>query len=1359
LNFINRLDLNFSDLKSVLEKEGKINVSNDTLHLIQGAETFLLQGDWFQEDGIEGSAYSNFGLPISYDYIISIQGSNAVIYPDDIDRFTDFMRQRNVGVVSIRLITAGGDVKRLNVKGRFVPMNLTTSVQSPDSNSIVLTKQEIEDSKRLLESVIQSDIMALSVFKPVFNKEGEIIDFLWVIANKLQRALCNGRDLIGKRYLEIFPKGSPNERFAWLKQVYPAAGRTVDEFYYQDHYIRGWFRGVYVRANELLIASAEDITYEKNAASMLLKNFQIMQQTEAVAGIGSWEFALADQGFTWSEGMYKIFDLGREKDVAPEIYLDYVIAQDRALAEKMIERIKQIPAAFEETITIKVGAKLKVIKVKANVVSDKEGKPVKVLGVNFDITAISESAQLKELNSRLRELDRIKTEFFNNVSHEFRTPITLILGPLQDVMENKQGTIQPDDLEKLKMVNRNGVRLRKLVNNLLDFASIEAGKLEAFYQPTDIVSFTEDLSSNFRSLIEKAGLRYVVKLDPVDEPIYINHEMWEKIVLNLISNAFKFTQHGRIEVLLNSMKKHIRLTVRDTGAGISNDNIPRIFERFARIENAKARTYEGSGIGLALVKELVAMHGGTIKVNSTIGEGSEFIISIPKGKAHLPASQIFSKAEVKSPGLAPAYLAEMNGWLSPTRRYAKSSSDVAQESTAPQKRKPVVLVADDNADMRSYLKNTLADYSVNLVEDGTKALEVLEKGYKPDLILTDVMMPEMDGFELIQHLQSHLEYKKIPVILLSARSDDAFKIEGIAAGAIDCLSKPFSSKELNTLVEARIQMARLRNDTERLLEEKKSELATRVLERTRALEESERLLSNYNEQLQQILDAIPQMVWVEDASGKIKYVNDRWHSYTGLSKEQSKERGIHHCKIFHASQEEEIAAKWNTAVKELKRYTGEVLVRDSMGNHRWHLHIAEPIVDRNNNLLLWVGSFTDMHDQFISDKQLKESRDLMEAVFNASPNAISVFHCAHDDDGNVEDFEWRYFNVKAQECYKTKDLMGCRLKPILVKHKCLVVFDKLKEVLQTGQMSAFEYTVDYGSKQSWYLMVVVKLEDSLIVSQQDITERVRSNQKLLTLNERMNRTNIELKIKNEELTNFAFLASHDLKEPIRKIQLFANVLMDAEGGNMSAKGIDYTARIMRSVNRLNALIDDILSFSRVGEVGDQLMENVDLNEQLALVVAEMESEFSKRNGKLTSDPLPTIAGFSIQISQLLQNLVSNAIKFQSGEHQALVSVRGEFVNGDVIDSPYSDPRVQYFKLEIVDNGIGFEEQYATKIFKMFQRLHAATDFSGTGMGLAICKRIMENHHGFIVAQSRPGQGSTFSCYFPEACVLKPTTGE
>jgi PAS domain S-box-containing protein len=434
-------------------------------------------------------------------------------------------------------------------------------------------------------------------------------------------------------------------------------------------------------------------------------------------------------------------------------------------------------------------------------------------------TAIANAQVYEEERKRaeaLAEIDRAKTAFFSNVSHEFRTPLTLMLAPLEDALSNSEGILPAGAAASLTISHRNALRLLKLVNTMLDFSRIEAGRAQACYQPVDLASLTAELASNFRSLCQKAGLQLIVHCTPLTpgEPAYVDRDMWEKIVLNLLSNAFKFTLHGEIEVRLAPADGQVILTVRDTGVGIPLEELPRMFQRFHRVEDSRGRTHEGTGIGLALVQELVRLHGGTVSVASVMGQGSTFRVAIPLGKAHLDPARLRKAPELASTSVTPAaFLEEALRWLPDESQQDDALPESAAAEPERLNGRPRILWADDNADMRAYVRRLLGDrFDVTAVPDGKAALDAA-RARKPDLILSDVMMPRLDGFALLRELRADPQLCEIPVILLSARAGEEARIEGLEAGADDYLIKPFSARELLALVESHLKMARFRHLT------------------------------------------------------------------------------------------------------------------------------------------------------------------------------------------------------------------------------------------------------------------------------------------------------------------------------------------------------------------------------------------------------------------------------------------------------------------------------------------------------------------------------------------------------------------
>ncbi len=449
----------------------------------------------------------------------------------------------------------------------------------------------------------------------------------------------------------------------------------------------------------------------------------------------------------------------------------------------------------------------------------------------------------------LAELDRAKTAFFSNVSHEFRTPLTLMLGPLEELKAQcgrATSNLDTSEYQQIDLIHRNGLRLLKLVNTLLDFSRIEAGRVQALYEATDLATLTAELASIFRSAIEKAGLNFLVDCPPLPEPIFVDREMWEKIVLNLLSNAFKFTFAGEIEVKLQQSGKHAELCVRDTGIGIPGDQVGRLFERFHRVPGAQGRTHEGTGIGLALVQELARLHGGSVSVESAYGKGTTFHVFIPFGKGHLLQKQVGTRKT--SPSVASAaFIEEARRW-SPAE--VEVTNDVIEDispGAVPAKgdlpvRRARILLADDNSDMREYVRRLLTQqgHEVIAVPDGQAALSAVREQI-PDLVLTDIMMPRLDGFGLLRELRADEQTRTIPIILLSARAGEEARVEGVSQGADDYLTKPFSARELLARVGTHLELARVRREAQ--------------------------------QRVTNILESLTDGFWVVDPTGRLAYMN------------------------------------------------------------------------------------------------------------------------------------------------------------------------------------------------------------------------------------------------------------------------------------------------------------------------------------------------------------------------------------------------------------------------------------------------------------------------------------------------------
>jgi PAS domain S-box-containing protein len=581
--------------------------------------------------------------------------------------------------------------------------------------------------------------------------------------------------------------------------------------------------------------------------------------------------------------------------------------------------------------------------------------------------------QERQRAEALAEIDRAKTAFFSNVSHEFRTPLTLMLGPLEEVLSEPVARLDPQHHRWLLTVRRNGLRLLKLVNTLLDFSRIEAGGVQAVYQPTDLAGLTSDIAILFRSAMENAGLRFSVECRPMVEPIFVDRDMWEKVVLNLLSNAFKFTFEGEVAVTLKPVDDAVELRVRDTGVGIPDEHRERVFERFHRIESVAARTHEGTGIGLALVQELVKLHGGSVRVETALGIGSTFTVTIPRGSAHLPERNDVARSLTSTGIRSQAYVEEALRWLPhvPTAaaQVAMSSERQALSLThepAPGVDPEVIVLADDNADMRDYLTDLLGGgYDVHPVADGHEAMEAVRQ-LRPALVLADVMMPRLDGFGVLRGIRDDPTLCSTPVILLSARAGEESRLEGLQADADDYLVKPFTGRELLARVSTHLNMARLRRVTaereERLRNE--AELERQKLHATQELlAQNSRLyrdLSERERESRMIVASIPGLVATLTPAGEMESVNEQVLAYGGRTLEELKKWVT--SDICHPDDLPCAIEIISDAMKSGDPYEMVVRIRRFDGVYRWFQVRGLPLRDSMGDIVRWYVLFTDIDD-------------------------------------------------------------------------------------------------------------------------------------------------------------------------------------------------------------------------------------------------------------------------------------------------------------------------------------------------------------------------------------------------------------
>jgi len=836
---------------------------------------------------------------------------------------------------------------------------------------------------------------------------------------------------------------------------------------------------------------------------------------------------------------------------------------------------------------------------------DQEYENFYELLVNTYNTAVSNVYAYEQEQKRaeaLAAIDRSKTEFFSNVSHEFRTPLTLMLGPLEE-LKTLPLYNNPAYRGNIESAHGNALRLLRLVNNLLDFSRVEADRVKAMYQPVDLTLLTADLASSFRSIIEKAGMDLLVSCRTLREPVYVDREMWEKIVLNLLSNAFKYTLQGAITVSLAEVNQHVVLTVSDTGVGIPAHELPHMFERFHRVSQSLGRTHEGTGIGLSLVHELTALHGGNITVESTEGQGSTFTVTIPFGKRHLPQELVSDQARViDTTILKGAFLKEANMLLNENGQPAAVADDGTNAEPSSYDPDTHILIVDDNNDMRDYLTRLIAPhFAVQTARHGAAALESIAL-QTPDLIISDIMMPVMDGKALLAALKGDPKTATIPLIFLSARAGEEARIDGLEAGADDYLIKPFSAKEL---------MSKIR----------------RQIRKSKAQEYAEQQLRNL------VIQAPVAIAIYRGPDYRISIANDM------------------------------ILGIWN-------KTAGQVL--------------DKPLFEA------------------VPELAGQGFEELMDAVYHTGNRVITGDRPVSIMHGNQ--LEEIYINVTIEPMRKEDQSIS----------GLMVVATEVTDLV-TARIAAQNNAEEFEKK-------VVQRTKELSDSNQELT-RI-----------------------NTELEQYIYITSHDLQEPLRKIQVFGGMLESQPGLPESATSI--LGKIIKSSDRLTRLINDLITFSHLRKTDNDL-EAVDLNAVLAHVSEDFELVITEKNAVIESGILPTIPAVRLQITQLFYNLLSNALKFSQPDVRPLVTIKARALTRADFDSIPPQPQGDsFYEITVRDNGVGFDNRFAGQVFQIFKRLHSAQQYTGSGIGLAICHRIVQNHGGIITAESQPGQGTTIRVVLP-----------
>jgi signal transduction histidine kinase len=810
----------------------------------------------------------------------------------------------------------------------------------------------------------------------------------------------------------------------------------------------------------------------------LLSGYSMLEESGASA-LGSWVYIPSSNEFIWSEGMYKLFGLERGTKVTPDVYSNFSTEEYRDVAGRIVRSIYE-GNPFEEYLQIKANEAIKTLRV-FGAPRDVSGERHEV-GVDIDVTEQDHHKRPEDAvpsYQQLKQSDKAKTSFLNNLSNEFQNPVNVVLESIDKVLRKLASDLPDNVTRELLHAQRNAMRMEKLVKTLHDFTHLEQRKATARFAPTDICKLTTELAASFRPVIERAGLMFSVQCDRIHEPVYVDHAILETVLFNLLSNAFKFTFEGAITIRVANGRKHVKISVADTGNGITAANQKKIFQRFTKIDNENARSLDGMGIGLPLVKELVEIHGGSISVVSEPKRGSEFIVSLPKGVAHLPPGQVVTSGTTHRGNSLRGAIHQLESWLEKDMPQGKRPED--------HRVVPTVLIAESDSDMRDYMARSLnPKFRVLEATNGQQVLDLIGSGLIPDLIVADMAMPKMNGFELLSSLRGSLNLATLPFILLTSRTAADEEIKGLYFGADDYLVKPFSARELVARIETRIEIALTRKKPAQSLANEKTVLEERI------------------------------------------------HQY----------------------------------MEQLENY----------------------------------------------NKELNEKNAKLTAV-------------------------------------------------------------------------------------------------------------------------------------NEDLTDLTFAASHDLREPLRKIKLFIERLVREEKNNFAGNSAHYFKRIVSFVETMNDLVNDITLYANFSAAVGPAAK-IDLQAMLSSLTDFLAPIMREKGASIKFEVADGLVGHYDQVKQAIYNLISNALKFGRRDVPLEIGISGKLIAGCMINNDRADKDKTYYQVDVSDNGIGIDPVYYKQIFELFRKLHEKSAYPGTGVGLTIVRKIMENHNGFVVVNGKPGEGSTFSCFFP-----------
>lgn len=940
-------------------------------------------------------------------------------------------------------------------------------------------------------------------------------------------------------------------------------------------------------------------------------------------------------------------------------------------------------------------------------------------GISGSINRARSLTEERKRIESLAELNRAKTEFFSNVSHEFRTPLTLILGSLNELMQ-PGGSAAADTLE---VAHRNTLRMLKLVNTLLDFSSLEAGRMKAEFEPVDLSKITKELASNFESAMKKAGLDFHVVCPPLSQPVFVDRGAWEKIILNLLSNALKFTLQGRVSLEVSQDAEGVEVRVRDSGVGISSEALSRVFERFYRAPKTSGRSFEGTGIGLALVKELVQMHGGRIEVHSECGKGSVFTITLPFGSHHLPADQVRSVSTPRSNHtLVQSFVLESAQWVPEAGREQPSQAggpEIMESRHGAHGTRPLVLLVDDNRDMQKYITRLLrTEYDVVCASDGQEALERLETIH-PHLILSDIMMPRVDGLSLLTRLRCKSDFQSTPFIVLSARAGQEAEVDGLLTGADDYIVKPFSARELLARVKKTLALATMR-----------------------------RAAIEYESRFQHLAHHPEIMTWMTDKDGNCLFLSQTWFEFTGQTEAAGLGEGW--LSVVHPDDRASVREAFLASHKARQPLRHEYRIRGKEGTYHWVLDSASPRFSVDGEYLGYTGLVLDLSFQKDSEEKIRES----EERFRMLANTISQFAWMADSSGWIFWYNQRWFDYTGTTL---EEMQGWGWQRVHHPEHVKRVVEKVSHCFQTGQI--WEDTFPLLSKDGeyrWFLSRAIPIRDQngtvvrWMGTNTDITDLQTTQQELQELTSSLERRIAERteELKQNQSRLQGLIGELILTEQRERRRIaeelhdfLAQMLVACRLRVKSVEQMTGEEPLILVLHEIDRILDQSLAYTRslVVQLVPSVVYQFGLLEGLKWLADDMKQHALSVEVHMEPEHLSITENEAVLMFQSVRELLMNVLK-HSGVDRARLGIS---------ITPFNEVRI-----EVVDEGIGFDP-YLTDAKKP----------KSTQFGLFSIRERMTLLGGRMDVISSPGSGARIRLYLPlsrqdrERAVAAPVPAE